>query len=160
MPTETLLGQHKPRCQPRGRLASVSNPSCQRGRFPAGEITRGFAPLALKPHLPREQRPCWLHLYQQRMCTRVPKQDGRVPKQPVEGKVAASEGGNAGLATVGAPQEQLGSSRGSTAAWHGEEEVIRGQKGARCAAGGTSGLTRGLVKAREETGQVLPYRDI
>lgn len=51
-----------------------------------------------------------------------------MPKQPVEGKVAALEAGNTGLATVGAPREQLGSSQGSTAAWHGEEEVIRGKK--------------------------------
>lgn len=43
----------------------------QRGRFPAGEITRGFAPRRWgeppPPHLPRKRRPCRPHLCQQRV---------------------------------------------------------------------------------------------
>lgn len=135
-----------------------ATPSCQRGRFPAGEITRGFAPLAPKPHLPREQRPCWLHLYQQRMCTRWMWDLNTGP-----GAQAACGGESC---CVGGRQHRschCGGASGAAGvlsgvhcslAWRGGGD--QGKKGARCPAGGTSVLTRGLVKAREATGRVLP----
>lgn len=154
MPTETLLGQHKPRCQPRGRLASVSNPSCQHGRFPAGEITQGFAPLALKPHLPREQRPCWLHLYQQRMCTHWMRDLNAGPgARAACGRESCCVGGRQRRSRrCGGASGAAGVLSGVHCSLARREEVIRGQKGVRCPAGGTSGLTRGLIKAREATG--------